>query len=134
MSIRTEKVAEEIKHKMNTAMQRDLQELNLGLVTISKVIVSPDLKIAKTYLSFLGNRLPINECLKLITERKSHIRFLLGKQLTFRYTPDLLFFHDDTIEYADHIEKILKSVKKSDEEISKLSNKEAENPGQEDSE
>ncbi len=112
MSIRTEKVAEEIKHKLNVAMAPDLQELNLGLVTISKVIVSPDLKIAKTYLSFLGNKLSIKECLKLITERKPHIRFLLGKQLTFRYTPDLLFFHDDTIEYADHIEKILKSIKK----------------------
>ena len=114
MSIRTEKVAEEIKHKMTTAMARDLQELNLGLVTISKVIVSPDLKIAKTYLSFLGNKLPIKECLKLITERKPHIRFLLGKQLTFRYTPDLLFFHDDTIEYADKIEKLLKSIQKPD--------------------
>lgn len=116
MSIRTEKVAEEIKHKLNVAMAPDLQELNLGLVTISKVIVSPDLKIAKTYLSFLGNKLSVKECLKLITERKPHIRFLLGKQLTFRYTPDLLFFHDDTIEYADHIEKILKSIKKPDTE------------------
>lgn len=126
MSIRTEKVAEEIKHKLNVAMAPDLQELNLGLVTISKVIVSPDLKIAKTYLSFLGNKLSIKECLKLITERKPHIRFLLGKQLTFRYTPDLLFFHDDTIEYADHIEKILKSIKKPDTEApdSEISDKE----------
>ena len=131
MSIRTEKVAEEIKHKLNVAMSPDLQELNLGLVTISKVIVSPDLKIAKTYLSFLGNKLPVKECLKLITERKPHIRFLLGKQLTFRYTPDLLFFHDDTIEYADHIEKILKSIKKPDTEtpnteISNTENSETE--------
>ncbi len=124
MSIRTEKVAEEIKHKLNVAMAPDLQELNLGLVTISKVIVSPDLKIAKTYLSFLGNKLSIKECLKLITERKPHIRFLLGKQLTFRYTPDLLFFHDDTIEYADHIEKILKSIKKPETPNTEISNTE----------
>jgi len=124
MSIRTEKVAEEIKHKLNVAMSPDLQELNLGLVTISKVIVSPDLKIAKTYLSFLGNKLSIKECLKLITERKPHIRFLLGKQLTFRYTPDLLFFHDDTIEYADHIEKILKSIKKPETPNTEISNTE----------
>ena len=114
MSIRTEKVAEEIKHKLNTAMSRDLQELNLGLVTISKVIVSPDLKIAKVYLSFLSNREPIETCLKKISDRKGHIRFLLGKQITFRYTPDLLFFHDDTIEYADKIEKLLKEIKDKD--------------------
>jgi len=125
LSIRTEKVAQEIKHKLSTAMMKDLENLNLGLVTISKVIVSPDLKIAKVYLSFLGNKEPIETCLKRITEKKGHIRFLLGKQLTIRYTPDLLFFHDDTIEYADHIEKILKNVKKSDEEISKSRSSEA---------
>jgi len=119
MSIRTEKVAEEIKHKLNTAMSRDLQELNLGLVTITKVILSPDLKIAKTYLSFLGNQLTVDECLKKITERKGHIRFLLGKQLTIRYTPDLLFFHDDTIEYADKIEKLFKEIEDSEAGIKK---------------
>ena len=128
MSIRTEKVAEEIKHKLNVAMSPDLQELNLGLVTISKVIVSPDLKIAKTYLSFLGNKLPIKECLKLITERKPHIRFLLGKQLTFRYTPDILFFHDDTIEYADHIEKIFKSIQKNETEKPQNENSDTDKP------
>jgi len=117
MSIRTEKVAEEIKHKLNTAMSRDLQELNLGLVTITKVILSPDLKIAKTYLSFLGNQLSIEDCLKKITERKSHIRFLLGKQLTIRYTPDLLFFHDDTIEYADKIEQLFKEIEKKESNL-----------------
>ena len=71
MSIRTEKVAEEIKHKLNTAMSKDLSEIGgLGLVTISKVIITPDLKLAKVYLNFLGNKEPVEKCLEKINGKK----------------------------------------------------------------
>ncbi|MBK7446368.1 MAG: ribosome-binding factor A [Ignavibacteria bacterium] len=57
MSVRTEKVAGEIKHKLNSAMSKDLSEISdIGMVTISKVIVSPDMKLAKIYLSFWGTK------------------------------------------------------------------------------
>ncbi|HMS65084.1 MAG TPA: 30S ribosome-binding factor RbfA [Ignavibacteria bacterium] len=111
MSIRTEKVAEEIKHKLNTAMSRDLSEISgIGLVTISKVMISPDLKVAKVYLSFLGNKEPVDVCLEKINEKKKHIRYLLAKHIVLRYMPDLVFFHDDTIEYADKIQKLLNTI------------------------
>ena len=110
MSVRTEKVGEEIKHQLNIAMSKDLSEMHLGLVTISKVLISPDLKIAKIYLSFLGNAEPAEECIKKINIRKKHIRWLLGQKLTIRYTPDLFFYHDDTIEYSDKMNKLLKEI------------------------
>lgn len=119
MSIRTEKVAEEIKHKLNTAMSRDLSEINgLGLVTISKVLISPDLKVAKVYLSFLGNKDPIDVCLEKINEKKKHIRYLLAKHIVLRYMPDLMFYHDDTIEYADKIQKLLNTLNLNSEKSS----------------
>ena len=102
---------QEIKHKLNTAMSRDLSEISgLGLVTISKVMISPDLKIAKVYLSFLGNKDPIDVCLEKINEKKKHIRYLLAKHIVLRYMPDLMFYHDDTIEYADKIQKLLNTI------------------------
>ena len=61
MSHRPEKVAEEIKHKLNSAMSKDLMELNVGLVTISKVMMTPDLRIAKIYVTFLGNKEPVEK-------------------------------------------------------------------------
>ncbi|MBL8007120.1 MAG: 30S ribosome-binding factor RbfA [Ignavibacteria bacterium] len=116
MSIRSEKVAGEIKHKLNTAMSKDLSEISgLGLVTVSKVIVSTDLKLAKIYLSFLGNKLPVDECLEKINTKKKHIRFILAKHIVLKYMPDLNFYHDDTIEYADKIQKLLNEVRKDDE-------------------
>ena len=113
MSIRTEKVAEEIKHKLNIAMSKDLMELHLGLVTISKVRMTADLKMAKVYLTFLGNNYPTEKCLDKINLRKKHIRYLLGKNLKLKYTPELNFYYDDTLEYADKIQKLLNDVKKN---------------------
>ena len=115
MSIRADKVAEEIKHKLNTAMSRDLAELNMGLVTISNVIMAPDLKLAKVYVTFLGNTLPPEKCVEKLNLRKSHIRFLLGKSIRLKYTPDLKFYYDDTVEYADRINKLLKDINDGNE-------------------
>jgi ribosome-binding factor A len=107
MSVRTEKVAEEIKHKLNTAMSKDLMELNMGLVTISKVIMTPDLKIAKVYITILGNKEPVEKCLERINLRKKNIRYTLAKHIALKYTPELFFYYDDTAEYADRINKLL---------------------------
>jgi ribosome-binding factor A len=114
MAFRVEKVSEEIKHKLNGAMSKDLMELNLGLVTISKVIMSPDLKLAKVYVSFLGNKEPAAKCVDRLNFRKAHIRFLLAKQIKVKYIPDLTFYHDDTIEYADRINKLINDLHKGD--------------------
>lgn len=122
MSIRLEKVSEEIKHRMNSAMSKDIMELHAGLVTVSRVIMSPDLKIAKIYVSFLGNKEPESKLVEKINSRKGHIRFLLGKQIKLKYVPELIFFHDDTMEYADRINKLLNEVKKN-EELNKGNNK-----------
>jgi ribosome-binding factor A len=122
MSIRTDKVAEEIKHRMNSAMSRDIMDLNGGLITISKVIMSPDLKLAKIYVSFLGNKEPIETLIERINERKKHIRFLLGKQLSLKYVPEIIFYYDDTMDYADKINKLLNEVKKNDSKGSEEQN------------
>jgi len=115
VSIRTEKVAEEIKHKLNTAMSKDLSEISgLGLVTISRVIMSPDLKIAKIYLSFLANKEPVEKCLDKINGKKKHIRYLLAKNIFLKYVPELIFYYDDTIEYADKINKLINEIHKED--------------------
>ncbi|MBM4157540.1 MAG: 30S ribosome-binding factor RbfA [Ignavibacteria bacterium] len=110
MAYRTEKVAEEIKHKINTAMSKDLTELNLGLVTVSKVVMSGDLKLAKVYLTIIGNKEPADKCIDRLNFRKKHIRYLLAKNIKLKYIPELNFYYDDTLEYADKINKLLKEI------------------------
>ncbi len=117
MSIRTAKVAEEIKHKLNTAMSKDLSEISgIGLVTISNVIMTPDLKLAKIYLSFLGNKEPIDKCVEKINNKKKHIRYILAKHVVLKYMPDLIFYYDDTMEYADRMQKIFNKIHEEETE------------------
>ena len=129
MSIRSDKVAEEIKHKLNTAMSRDLSELNLGLVTISKVIMSPDLKLAKVYVTFLGNTLPPEKCIDKLELRKKHIRYILGQNIRLKYTPELKFFYDDTMEYADKIQRLLNDINEGSTEGSNEGSNDESNDG-----
>ena len=112
MAYRAEKVAEEIRHRLNSAMSKDISKPDMGLVTISKVLLSPDLKIAKVYVTFLGNKEPNEKCVDNLNLRKAHIRFLLGKQLKVKYIPELNFYYDDTFDTADRIFKLLNDIKK----------------------
>jgi ribosome-binding factor A len=115
MSIRTEKVAEEIKHKISDVLTKDLSELNLGLVTVTRVRVSQDLKNAKIYLSFIGNKEPAEACIEKINYRKKQIRMHLSSKIHLRFMPDLIFYYDDTIEYANRIDELIKEIHKDDE-------------------
>lgn len=115
MAFRVEKVAEDIKHKMNTAMSKDIAEINIGLVTISKVILSPDLKNAKIYVTFLGNKDSNEKCIDRLNFRKKHIRFMLGKQLRIKYIPEIHFYYDDTLDTAERVFKILNDLKKNED-------------------
>jgi len=115
MSIRTERVAEEIRHQIADVLKKELGGLNLGLVTVTRVRISPDLKYAKIYLSFIGNKEPAESCIERVNFRRKQIRMGLSRKLTLRFMPELSFYYDDTIEYASHIDELIKKIHKDDE-------------------
>ena len=114
MSIRTEKVAEEIKHQLAVILTRELAELKLGLVTVTRVRISRDLKNAKAYLSFIGNKEPAEVCVEKVNNRKKQIRMHLGKSMHLKFVPEIDFYYDDNIEYASRIDEIIKEIHKED--------------------
>lgn len=115
MSIRAEKVSEEIKHKVSEVLTKDLAELNLGLVTVTKVIMSRDLKTSKIYISFIGNKEPAEVCIEKINYRKKLIRMHLSRKVYLKAIPELFFFYDDTTEYASKIAELIKKIHIDDE-------------------
>lgn len=115
MSIRTEKVAEEIRHQISGVLTKDLAELHLGLVTVTKVRVSADLKNAKVYVSLIGNKEPVKLALEKINNRKKQIRMHLSSKIHLRFIPELDFYHDDTTEYANRIDELIKEIHKDDD-------------------
>lgn len=119
MSIRTEKVAEEIKHQINDVFSRDMSgfasESGLGLVTVTNVAVSSDLKNAKIYVSFIGNKHKPEVCVIKMNYRKKEIRMHLAHRIHLKAIPELMFYYDDTTEYASRIEELIKEIHKKPE-------------------
>ena len=114
MSVRSEKVAEEIKHQISVVLSKDLSELHLGLVTVTMVVMSVDLKTAKIYLSFLGNKEPVDKCIDKINFRKKQIRMDLSSKVYMKNIPELFFYYDDRMQYADKIDELIKQIHKDD--------------------
>jgi ribosome-binding factor A len=115
MSVRSEKVSEEIKHRISDVLTKDLAELKLGLVTVTKVFMSKDLKTAKIYLSFMGNSEPAAECIDKINYRKKLIRMHLSSKIYLKSMPELFFYYDDTTEYVSRIDELIKKIHRDDE-------------------
>ena len=104
--------------KIDRLLQKELGEMFLLqtkampgiLISVSEVRVSADLGIAKAYLSIFPSEKG-KEIIKSITENTRAIRFELGQRvrLQLRKIPELQFFLDETIDYLENIDKLLKS-------------------------
>ena len=85
-----------------------------GLLTVTKVSVTDDLKIAKVYLSFLENKKPVEDVLDILKSKRNLIRNHVGLKLTLKYIPRFQFYYDDSIEYAERIDDLIQKIYKDD--------------------
>lgn len=85
--------------------------LGIDFVTVTHVFVSPDLAVAKIYLSFMMAKNP-QELLETAESKKGEIRWHLGNKIgkQVRVVPELIFIHDDSADYADKMDKIFNSL------------------------
>jgi ribosome-binding factor A len=114
MSIRTEKVASLLKSELSDIILRQISLDTSGFVTITDVTVTPDLKMARVFLSIYGSSEKREALLTELTKRKSEIRYILGSKISLKFTPDLQFFIDDTLDKVDSIEKIFKKIRENE--------------------
>ncbi len=109
-SNRMQKVDEEFKREISKIIDQDLKNPNItGLISVTKVKTSSDLKNARVYISILGSKSKKNT-LDGIKKASGFIRTELAKRVNLRYTPELNFVIDDSMEYGDRIENILKQI------------------------
>ena len=106
--------------KFSSLIQKDLSEIfqknmsnafGKAFITITEVEMSPDLSIAKIYLSLMLSETP-EETLELVKSNKSEIRKHLGNKIgkQVRIVPELIFFLDHTAEHANRIDDILSKL------------------------
>lgn len=110
-STRQKKVSRLIQKEMADIFLRRGSEIAHGkLISITKVRISPDLSYAKIYISvFPGNENA--EVMQSIEEHNSKIRYDLGQKIKsqLRIVPDIHFLIDDSLDYIDNIDRLLKS-------------------------
>lgn len=109
-SIRQNKVARLIQRDLSGMFQQECREFTGGaMISVTTVRVSPDLSYAKIYVSiFPSDR--VGMVMKSLEEHNKTIRFLLGKKVgkQMRIIPELRFFVDDSLDYIDKIDDLLK--------------------------
>ena len=113
MSHRLEKVSHLIKEELSLIFLHKLQDPNFGLMTITNVKVSPDLKLARIHVSIYDKE-KRQLVLKKLNDLKGLIRSKLAGRLSLRYVPELTFFIDDTPDYVEKIEGLLKKIHEDD--------------------
>ena len=115
MTHRLDKVSSLIKEEISLIFLHKIQDQKLGIITVTSVKVSPDLRHAKIYLS-VYNREMRGEVLEKINELKGFIRSELAGRIQIKFVPELHFFIDDTLDYVEKIEGLFKKIHESDNE------------------
>ena len=117
---RLNRIDEELKKEITNILTYDLKNPNVtGLISVTRVKITPDFKYAKVYVSIMNSK-NTKETFAGIKKSAGFIRTEIAKRVNLRITPELVFVLDDSIEYGTKIDAILKDimkdVKKSDEE------------------
>ncbi|MEJ5053106.1 30S ribosome-binding factor RbfA [Sphingobacterium sp. MYb382] len=113
-SKRQQRFAGVIQQDLAELFQRDGSNWAPGaFLTVTKVRVTPDLAIARVYLSFLNTK-TAKEDLEQVRKKTTEIRYKLGERIKHqaRIVPQLEFFLDDTNEYVEHMDKIFEEISK----------------------
>ena len=112
------RVGELIKQNIGELLIRNEAKLplvNSKLITVTEVRMTPDLKTARVYVIPLGGK-DIRETVKILTEYSHLVRKALSKRLDIKFLPKLTFVEDNSFEYAEKIEKLIKKNKENDKE------------------
>lgn len=106
-STRPRRVAESIRRELAQPLQRIASDAGLGMLTLSEVDVSPDLRDARLYVTHLGGEISHDEVLRRLHPHLGELRALLGRAVRLRYTPRLSFRFDESVERGARIDSLL---------------------------
>ena len=104
------RIDEEFRKELSQLISFELKEPSVtGMVSVTKVKVTPDLKYAKVSVSILNSK-NIKATLAGLKQSAGYIRTELAKRVNLRNTPELIFELDDSMEYGAKIDSILKEI------------------------
>ena len=112
---RMDRINQLMKQEIGGMLQRDIQDPRLQFVSITGVSVSPDLHNARVMFSVLGSQEKVEEAEQALASARGYIRRLVAKRVQLRYTPEIEFAYDPSIEYSARIDKTFEEIRQQTE-------------------
>ena len=108
---RARRVADLIREVLADLVRRDLRDPRVGIVTITAVRVTPDLKHARVFVSSLGEPGAREASVDALNHASSFLRRSLGKTVRLKYVPDLVFVADAALDTGLRVERLLEELR-----------------------
>ncbi|MBE5967093.1 MAG: 30S ribosome-binding factor RbfA [Lachnospiraceae bacterium] len=113
-SIKNTRINVEVQKVLSSIISRELKDPRINPMTsVTSVVVAPDLKTAKVYISVLGDDASKESTRLGLKSAASFMRGQLAKELNLRNTPELFFILDNSIEYGVNMSKLIDEVNKN---------------------
>ncbi|MBI5642427.1 MAG: 30S ribosome-binding factor RbfA [Deltaproteobacteria bacterium] len=109
---RSDRVGDVIKEEIaSMILHGEIKDPRIGFVTITHVELTPDLKEAKVFFSQIGSEEDKKKSRNGLNNASGYVRRNLAKRLTLRHIPTVQFVFDESLEYSERIEKVIKDMK-----------------------
>lgn len=110
---RAYKLADLIKEEVSRLLLKGVKDPRIGMITITDVEVSNDIKRAKIFYSVVGNSSQREDTKKGLQSASGFIRSRLAHNLTLKKIPEITFSYDETLDYGEKIETIFRDLNSS---------------------
>ena len=110
--LRIDKVQEFIKQEVSQIIQKDIKDPRVGFVTVTDVEMTKDLRHAKIFLSLMGSDEQKKATWEALNRALGFMRSEIGKRIRLRCTPELSLHLDKSLDYSNHIQKLLLQLEK----------------------
>jgi len=110
LSHRVERIAEQIREEVSQILSTEVSDPGVGLVTVTRVKVTPDLSLARIYWTAMGDAAQRKQTAKALSRAASYVRHLLSARMTLRRSPEVQFLFDQSVAAQDRVEQILREL------------------------
>jgi len=114
---RTDRVGNQILSILGDVLIKYIDLSHIGFVTFTHVDIAPDLRTAKVFYSILNPKMTKEKARIELNHKRKAFKKFMSPELTIKHTPDLKFYHDDSLEYGEKIDRLFHdlSLKEKDD-------------------
>lgn len=114
LSHRTERIAEQLREEVSQILATEVADPGVGLVTVTRVKVTPDLSLARVYWTLLGDAAERKRTTKALQRAAAFVRHVLATRVTLRRVPEVHFQYDEGLAAHQRVEELLHEIHEAD--------------------